>query len=180
MTTNDLVKMYDGAFDPWKARLALSRIRALGFPHRDWPDLMQELAITIIQFKYDPEHAKGATEQTALYAAITRHLLALMRRRCRNRQAFALYLRRLGIREDGTYLGPDPCDLMRDDVGEEVDRVLPTLSKFDRAVAACLAAGMHKAAVARTLDCEWNTVHKAIGRIRQHFEDLDVDAGVLR
>mgnify|MGYP006289672213 FL=1 len=58
--------------------------------------------------------------------------------------------------------------------------MLPTLSKFDRAVAACLAAGMHKAAVARTLDCEWNTVHKAIGRIRRHFEDFDVDAGVLR
>jgi hypothetical protein len=32
-----------------------------------------------------------------------------------------------------------------------------------------------KAALARELDCEWNTIQKAVRRIRDHFEELGFD-----
>jgi len=180
MTNEQLLKQYEGAFDGWKARLALSRLKAMGFPKRDWPDLMQELAILIIKFDYDPNHANGATEQTALYAAINRHLLFLMRGRCRDRQRFDRYLRSLGIHEDGTYVGPEPCIEVDYALSMDVERGIAGLSQFDQAVAKGLAAGMTKAGVARKLGCEWNTVNKAVRRIREHFEEMGIDAEGLR
>ena len=180
MTNEQLLNWYEGAFEAWKARLAISRIKAMGFPKRDWADLMQDLAVVILEFDYDPDHANGATEQTALYAVINRHLLFLMRGRCRNRQRFERYLRNLGIHEDGTYVGPDPCCEIDFALGMDVERALPGLSEFDRAVAHGLAAGMSKAALARKLGCEWNTIHKAMRRIREHFEEMGIDAEGLQ
>ena len=80
---NELKKQYAGVFDEWKIDLALGRIRAIGFALSDWPDLMQELAIVMLEFRYDPAKANGATEETALYAVINRNLLYQLRTRCR-------------------------------------------------------------------------------------------------
>jgi len=175
MKNEQLLNWYEGAFEAWKARLAISRIKALGFPKRDWPDLMQDLAVVILEFRYDPNHDNGASEQTALYAVINRHLLYRMRCRYSEREAFEQYLRSLGIHEDGSYVGPEPCCEVDYGIGMDVDRALPGLSPFDRAVANGLAAGMSKAALARKLGCEWNTIHKAMRRIREHFEGLGID-----
>ena len=180
MTNEQLLDWYEGAFEAWKARLAISRIKAMGFPRSDWPDLMQELAIPIIKFDYDPNHANGATEQTALYAVINRHLLFLMRGRCRDRQRFQQYLRSLGIHEDGTYVGPEPCIEVDFALDLDVEYALPGLSEFDRSVARGLADGMSKAALARKLGCAWNTIHKAMRRIRKHFEGMGIDAEGMR
>jgi len=180
MTEKQLLGQYEGAFEAWKASLAFSRIKAMGFPKRDWPDLMQELAILIIKFEYDPDHANGATEQTALYAAINRHLLFLMRGRCRDRQGFDRYLRSLGVHVDGTYVGPEPCIEVDYALKVDVEQGIAGLSQFDQAVAKGLAAGLTKAGVARKLDCEWNTVNKAVRRIREHFEEMGIDAEALR
>ena len=176
MANQQLLNGYEGAFEAWKARLAISRIKAMGFPKSDWPDLMQELAIIIVEFNYDPDHANGATEQTVLYAVINRHLLFLMRGRCRGRQRFEHYLRDLGIHEDGTYIGPDPCIEVDVTLGMDVEQGVAGLSEFDQAVAKGLAAGMTKAGVAGKLGCQWNTVNKAVRRIRARFEEMGIDA----
>jgi len=180
MANEQLLNWYEGAFEAWKARLAISRIKALGFPKRDWPDLMQDLAVVILEFAYDPNHGNGASEQTALYSVINRHLLYRMRCRYSDRRGFEQYLRSLGIHEDGTYIGPEPCSEMDIALGMDVERVLPSLSEFDRAVANGLAAGMSKAALARKLGCEWNTIHKAMRRIREHFEEMGINEEGLR
>ena len=73
MKNEDLISKYDGAFETWKARLALARIKAMRFPRSEWPDLMQELAILIIQFEYDPDRNSGAKEETALIWRPHRH-----------------------------------------------------------------------------------------------------------
>lgn len=180
MTNEQLPNRYEGAFEAWKARLAMARIKAMRFPRNDWPDLMQELAILIINFNYDPNHANGAKEQTALYAAINRHLLFLMRGRCRSRQRFERYLRSLGIHEDGSYLSPELCIEMDIPLEMDVQRAVAGLSEFDQAVAKGLAAGMNRSEIARTLGCEWKTVNKAVGRIKKHFEKVGVNAEDLR
>jgi DNA-directed RNA polymerase specialized sigma24 family protein len=180
MANKQLLNSYEGAFEAWKMRLAVSRIKALGFPKADWPDIMQDLAVVILEFEYDPNHDNGASEQTALYAVINRHLLSLMRRRYRNRRGFDRYLRRLGIHEDGTYVGPDPCVEVNFALGMDVERALSSLSEFDRAVAHGLTESLSKAAMSRRLGCQWNTIHKAMRRIREHFEELGIDAEGLR
>jgi len=180
MTVEELVDQYEGAFEAWKARLAISRIKALGFPKRDWPDLMQDLALLILKFDYDPTHAKGATEETALYAAINRQLLYRMRRFYRDDRRFTTYLGSREAHVTGEAIDVKPC--WESDLGVDttVRKAVSGLSEFDQAVANGLAAGMTKAALARQLDCEWNTVHKAAGRIREHFEELGIDGEGLR
>ena len=180
MTDRKLLKQYEGAFEAWKAKLAISRIKALGFPKRDWADLMQDLAVVILEFEYDFARSNGATEQTVLYAVINRHLLHRMRGRYRDRERFMEYLHSLGVHDDGSYVGPDPCTETDYGLGLDVEQALPGLSPFDRAVATGLATGMSKAALARTLGCEWNTVHNAMRRIGEHFRRLGLDGEGLR
>ncbi len=175
MKNEDLVSKYDGAFEAWKARMALARIKAMRFPRNDWPDLMQELAILIIQFEYDPDHGGGAKEETALFAAMNRHLLFLMRGRCRDRKGFERYLRSLGIREDGSYIGAEPCFQIDIPLGMDVRGAIQGLRPFDQAVAKGLASGMNRSAIARKLNCDWKTVNKAVRRIAGHFEDMGID-----
>ena len=76
---NELKKQYEELFDDWKIELALGRIRVMGFPKRDWPDLMQELAMVMLECRYDPAKANGATEETALFAVVSRRVLHLLR-----------------------------------------------------------------------------------------------------
>lgn len=175
MDEGQLLQMYDGAFEPWKARLAISRIKALGFAEDDWPDLMQDLAVVILEFEYDFARSNGATEQTVLYAVINRHLLHRMRNLYRDRARFVEYLHSRGIHDDGSYLGPDPCTETDYGLGPDVEQALSGLSRFDRDVATGLAAGVSKAALARKLGCEWNTVHKAARRIARHFRAAGID-----
>lgn len=180
MKNDDLLSMYEGAFEQWKARLALSRIKALGFPRREWQDLMQELAVAIVEFEYDPDHVNGAKEETVLYAVINQHLLFMMRSRCRERRRFERHLRRMGVRKDGTYLpGTEPCCEHDGPLSADVQRVMGELSKFDRVVAKALARGLSRGAIARRLKCDWKTVNKAQRRIKQRFDDLDIDLEAL-
>ena len=103
-----------------------------------------------------------------------------MRGRCRSRHGSDRYLRSLGIREDGTYVGPEPCIEIDFALRMDVKEGIASLSQFDQAVAKALADGMSKAAVARELECEWNTVNKAVRRIRERFEELGIDMEALR
>lgn len=180
MKNEDLLSKYDGAFETWKARMALARIKAMRFPRTDWPDLMQELAILIIQFEYDPDRKSGAKEETALFSAMNRHLLFLMRGRCRNRKGFEQYLRSLGIREDGSYTGAEHCFEIDIPLGIDVRQAIQGLNPFDRAVACDLAIGMNRGAIARKLDCDWKTVNTAVKRIAAHFQELGFGAEASR
>jgi DNA-directed RNA polymerase specialized sigma24 family protein len=179
MKTKRLLEMYKGAFEDWKAQLALSRIKALGFPSEDWADLMQEAAIVIHEFKYDPEHADGAKEDTALFAAINRHLLSLMRKRCREQDKIERYVARLRINLVVPSL--DANATVEPDVALEVDvkHARTGLSEFDQNVCRALSLGLNAGQVARKLDCDWHTVRNAIGRIRRHFESNGLTKKVL-
>lgn len=180
MKNEDLLSHYHQAFEPWKARLALGRIKAMRFPRTDWPDLMQELAIVIIQFKYDPHHGNGATEQTALFAALNRHLLFLMRGRCRDRCGFEHYLRSLGVREDGSFGGAEPCFEVDMPLSMSVAQAIHAMPALDRAVALGLAQGLTRGAIARRLGCDWKTVNSALRRIAARFEKSDIDLKEMR
>ena len=175
MTDESLLKQYEGAFEAWKARLAIGRIKAMGFPKGEWPDLMQDMAVVIFEFRYDPNHTKCAKEETALYIAINNRLVSKLRQRYRNKEQFDQYLRELGVREDGSYVGAEPCATEEPGLSDDLGLAVSRLSEFDQAVARGLAAGVSKAALARELDCEWNTIQKAVRRIRDHFEELGFD-----
>ena len=180
MKRTALQRRYDKVMAPWKVDLALRRLRKLGFPGRHWPDLMQELAILILGFQYDPDRANGATEQTALYAVITKHLCYRMRGRYREMRGMERYLREMGVHDDGTTLEPDPFVEFLTPLQLDVRQQIARLPEFDRAVAEGLSQGMNKAELARDLNCDWHTIDAAARRIAERFQTRELDGWVIK
>ena len=179
MINDELISLYEGVIETWKAQLALYRIQAMRFPKHDWPDLMQELAILIMGFNYDPANSKGASERTALFAVINRHLFYLKRGRRRAKESFARYLGLLGVRDDGTFVGPGQYTEPESFLSMDVQETIQGLSEFDQQVAKGLANGLSRHEIAKKLDCDWKSVNKAIPRIKIHFEEHGFDAESL-
>ena len=180
MKRTALQRRYDKVMASWKVDMAVRRLRKLGFPGRYWPDLMQELAILILGFQYDSNRADGATEQTALYAVITKHLLYRMRGRYRELHGFDRYLRHLGVHEDGTTLEPDPFVEFITPLQLDVRQQIARLPAFERAVAEGLSQGRNKAELAREHDRDWHTINAAARRIGEHFKAGELDGWVIR
>ena len=168
---DELKKQYEELFDDWKIELALGRIRVMGFPKSDWPDLMQELAMVMLEFSYDPAKANGATEETALFAVVSRRLLHLLRTRYRENARLKRYAQMYGPDDEAVEYPYHPTNTV---TAEDIAEACKGLSEFDRQVCSALAAGTIRAQIARDLDCDWHTVDNAIGRIRQAL----VDAGL--
>jgi len=171
-------KYYGSLFEEWEIDLALSRIDEMGFPKSDWPDLMQELAMVMLDFKakkYEPDHATGASEKTVLYSVITLELQTLQRSHCR----------RLDRKERYALLaGPDdeaidrPFDATNVPDQNDIQPILNTLPKFDREVCHWLSKGLNISKVAEKMDCDWHTIKRAIPRIAKHFRDNGIDGWV--
>jgi DNA-binding NarL/FixJ family response regulator len=79
--------------------------------------------------------------------------------------------------EDAEGPPPDPCG--ETDHGRRVDvkDALAPMSEFDRAVARGLAEGHSRFAIARKLGCSWNTVERAVARLRECLAGLDPQEG---
>ncbi len=164
---DELAKQYENVFDGWKIELALGRIRAMGFSPSDWPDLMQELAIVMLDFRYDPARSNGATEETVLYAVISRSLLHQMRTRYRDAAKLKRYASELGVKSDGT--GEEPCCYLTAPLEMDVAQVCDGLTEFDQKVCKGLSRGDTRRRIARDLECDWHTVDRAVRRISQAF-----------
>ena len=180
MTEEKLLALYDGVFEPWKMRLALSRIKAMRFPKRDWGDMMQEAAMVIWSFEFVPAKANGATELTVLYAVINQHLLDLMRKRCRYRKRYEKVLRQLGVHEDGTFHGEEPSSEMIMPVTMDVQTATEKLPDFEKDIAFLLSQGYNCNEIARMYECEWKTINRAMQRIKACFDAVDVNGELLK
>ena len=179
MNNHKMISLYEGVIETWKAQLALYRIQAMKFPKSDWPDLMQELVILIMGFNYDPANSKGASERTALFAVINRHLLFVMRGRKRDEENFERYLESLGVKPDGSYEGPLQYQEPESFLYLDVQQTVQGLSEFDKRVAKELADGSRRIDIAEKFECDWKVINKSVQRIKAHFEEHGLDAESL-
>jgi len=81
----ELFKQYEGVLEKWQIKLALARISRFGVPPSAWDDTMQELAIRITRFKFNPEKAQAASEETILCRLIDNRIRMLARAEARHR-----------------------------------------------------------------------------------------------
>ncbi len=76
----ELFEQYTGVLEEWQIKLALSRIQKFGMPPDVWDDAMQELAIMIRRFRFDPAKAYAASEETITCRMIDFRIRMLLRR----------------------------------------------------------------------------------------------------
>lgn len=172
---DEFQQQYGSLFDEWKIDLALSRIVEMGFPRSDWPDLMQELAVVMVDFEYKPDHTDGATEKTVLYSVITLELQTLQRSHCRRLDRQERYALKAGPDDEAV---PPPFVSTGVPHKKEIQSLVNTLTEFDREVCHWLAKGLNINKVAKKMDCDWHVVKKATRRIAKHFRSHGIDGWV--
>ena len=159
---------YDGVIEQWKVDLITHRARLLGFRPHELPDALQEAALVVLGFEYDPNHANGARERTALVTIIDNRLRKMKRSATRYRA----HVERLG---------QSASEFSREEVDPrvlDVATVVADLTEREQVVCRGLADGLSKAQIARELGCGWHTVERIIQRLRRRFEELGLDGWV--
>ncbi len=156
---------YDGVLEQWKVDLITHRAKLLGFRPHELPDALQETVLVVLEFKYEPNHANGATERTALTTVIDCRLRKLKRSAIR----YGAHVERFG--HSTTEFSRDEVDAGRMDIADAV----ADLTEREQAVCRCLADGRSKADAARELGWGWHTVDRIASQLRTRFEELGLD-----
>lgn len=159
---------YEGIIEPWKVKLIISRAKRCGFKPHEYPDALQEAVLVVLEFKYDPNHAAGASECTALVPIIDNRLRNMKRAATRYRQR----LDRLS--QQITEFSTEEIDPRVIDVASAVADLSPRQQQVCRG----LADGLSIAQLARQMGCGWHTVQRIIDGLRQRFEDLGLKGWV--
>lgn len=157
---------YDGCIDQWKINLAMSRIRAFGFPKDQWPDLLQRLVPAMSHFQFDPNN--GAKESTALFALINHQLKTVRRAQAREEQRMARHCVSNIVRPIAY---EDRIDLRLD-----VRLAVTALPAEEQSVCIGLMQGNTVNQIADDLGRTWHAVRRVIDRIETQFLKMGLDA----
>ena len=161
---------YDGVLEQWKVDLIIHRAKLLGFRPHELPDATQEAVLVVLKFRYDPNHANGATERTTLITVIDNRLRKMKRSATR----YHAHVERFG--QNATEFSRDEVDLRAMDVACAV----ADLTERQQAVCRSLSDGLSKAQIARELGCGWHTVERIIRQLRERFEKLGLDGWLCK
>jgi RNA polymerase sigma factor (sigma-70 family) len=153
---------YDGVIEKWKVNLICTRARLMGFRGHELPDAMQEAALEVLAFRYDPDRANGATERTALTTVIDNRLRKMKRAATR----YKAHVETMG--QDATEFSRDEVDPCAMDVAS----ALADLTPREREVCQGLADGLNMTEIARQIGCGWHTVERIVKRLRGQFRDM--------
>jgi len=153
---------YDGIIEQWKVDLIVSRAEIMCFRDHEIPDVLQEVVLELLNFKYDPDHAAGAKEQTALTYVIDNHLRNFRRADTRYRA----HVERLG---------ETASEFSREEVDEralDVAAALASLTEMEQFICRRLVEGKIKTEIAAELDCSRHALDRVLRRIRKQFREI--------
>lgn len=111
----ELFEHYAGVLEEWQIKLAIARIQKFGVPPHGWDDAMQELAVMIRRFRFDPAKAHAASEETITCRMIDFRIRMLLRRDLRH-QALVERVGQMRIETEDRQRPEEPTianDLMR-------------------------------------------------------------------
>ena len=164
----ELYEQYIGGMEKWQIKLAIARMLNYRVPPDAWQNTMQELAIVVHTFTFDPEQAGTASEETILCRLFDNRIRMLARTNAR-RQATVKRLGQLGQPEADTNT---PCDGV---AKSEVMQLIARLSPLDRRICHGLMNGLSALQIAAMTGRHYTTIARHIQRIRQIFADRGFD-----
>ncbi|MCL2640334.1 MAG: helix-turn-helix domain-containing protein [Phycisphaerales bacterium] len=152
---------YAGMVPPEILELIARRVRYYRIRADELDDLQQQIVPLLMEFRYDPAIANGASETTAMTAVIDNQIK--VHKRSNRRHQRRIERMQTQVRESTT----DPTVDLRLDM----ERTLMQLSPQDRAICQHLAQGHSTTDIAQRLNCCRATVDHAVRRVRQVFEE---------
>lgn len=164
----ELYQQYVGGMEEWQIKLAIARIRYFRMPQNSWEDTMQELAVVIHEFRFDPAKAHAASEETILCRALDNRIKMLAR--C-NARRLAM-MDRLGRMKRQTEDTHSPDDIAAE---AEVRKVIKGLTPEQQELCRALMDGESVYQFARRTGRHYETICRHVRRIRQAFTDRGLD-----
>jgi hypothetical protein len=171
MKTNrieELYQQYVGGMEEWQIKLAIARIMHFRVPPRAWQDTMQELAIVVHQFTFDPDRAHAASEETVLCRLIDNRIRMLARSNAR-RLAMLERLGEMTLSEEDDHMPEN--DASDSDVWE----LVASLTPLQQRICFGLMNGLSELQLATALGRHYTTICRHVGHIRQAFADRGFD-----
>ena len=168
ISIRELYEHYEGLLEPRRIRLAIGRLRAFRVPMRCWDETMQELALVICNFRFDPDRAGDASEETILCRMLDNRIRELARsngRRARNEQ-------KLCEISHPTLDWVTPDD---DAMDVELRELLTELTPEQQAVCRDLMAGRSIGQIAKARGRCWYTIERQVEAIRQFLIERGYD-----
>jgi RNA polymerase sigma factor (sigma-70 family) len=169
--------------EPWKLDLIRERAKFMRFQPADIDDAVQEIAIEIMDFVYQPDPENPASEETVLRSLIDNQLKML--RRSENRHQHHLERLRESKRspqrssrnDSSGYDEPSYEDSASQAV--DVQDAVLTLDSPEQQVCSLLREGNSIAEIADLLECSRTTVRLHLDVIRKRFEELGIQLWVI-
>ena len=165
----ELYQQYVGGMEDWQIKLAIARMMSFRVPQDAWEDTMQELAIVILEFRFDPDKAHAASERTILCRALDNRIRMLARGNARR----LAMLDRLGRMTQSVEDTHTPDDIAAE---AEVRQLVAGLTPQQREICRALMNGESVYRLARRTGKHYETVCRHVRRIRQTFADRGIDS----
>ena len=164
----EVYERYVGGMAPWQIKLAIARLRYFHVPQDAWDDTMQELAIVVYEFQFDPAKAHAASKRTLLCRAIDNRIRMLARSNARH----LAMLDRVGQLAQNTEdpHRPEDCAMAAD-----VRRVMGELSSIQQDICRALMDGQSVYEIARSTDRHYETIRRHVRKIREMFTERGMD-----
>ena len=153
--------LYAGVIEDWKFDLMVARARRMGFRGDDLEDALQNLAMEVIAFRYDPERARGRKESTVLTELFDFRLRDMRRKQQRDTKRDDLVAKEQR-RNDTDFAAAE-----RISSKAEISILSETLAPFDQKVLEQLLDGKSISDIAAKLDCRWHTARDSVKRIEE-------------
>ena len=168
---------YEGAIEPWKINLAISRMKALKLPRDEWDDTLQEIVMAILEFRFNEAKANGAKESTVLCSLINNKLREISRWKEREYRRLERYSAGTPCSldpETNEPIAPDAVTALQMDMVA----VVKTLRPVERKICSRLSRGDTRLAIFRGLGWSRNRFIRAMAIIRRKMELVGIDGWV--
>lgn len=164
----ELYENYERAMEPWQIRMALARLKKSRLSHDAWEDAMQELAVLLTSFRFDPQKARAASRETVVCRLIDKRISSIARRHARRIK----WHKRLAELAKPMVDERTPDDEAMD---AELRALLTQLSPEQQKICQGLMDGKTIAQVARGCRRDWDTIERQIDPIRRFLKAKGYD-----
>ncbi len=164
----ELYQQYVGGMADWQIKLAIARLLHFRVPPAAWSDTMQELAVVVCEFTFEPGKAHAASEETILCRLIDNRIRMLARGNAR----------RMALRDRVERMTQDLVETRTPDkiaAEAEVRELLGQLTPVQQEICQALMDGQSEYQIAIATDRHYTTVCRHVGHIRQAFIDWGLD-----
>jgi hypothetical protein len=167
----------DRPAEDWKSELILKIARRKGFQAHELNDAHQQIQLEILNYKFDPRKAHGATERQIMSLLIEKKLTHIQRSEARRRKHIEKIRRVCGPSRFQSH--SDEAHIKHENRFElriDIEKALQDLAPLEQRVCEALSTGESRLQLSKRFKLSRHRINQIIDRIREQFINLGLDS----